>query len=91
MKLVWHPAAVAELDGIVEYVRLNYAAAPVAAGKRVPEVIELIKKFPDVGGHGLQPGTREMLVGRLPFVIVYLLTNSTIEILHVLHTSQHRR
>ncbi len=44
--------------------------------------------FPHLGKLGAVPGTRERIVIRYPYRVVYLIAGSTIEILRVIHTAQ---
>jgi len=47
--------------------------------------------FPEMGRPGRIPGTREWLVRRIPYVVVYAIGDSTIDILGVFHCAQEDR
>ena len=44
--------------------------------------------FPESGRVGQVPGTREMIVADLPYIVLYRVSGDVVEILRVLHTSQ---
>ena len=51
-------------------------------------MVDLLSDVPDMGRTGRIAGTRELVIPRLPYVLVYRLTNGTVDILTILHTSQ---
>ena len=59
------------METISENLESRNPAAALRVGSRIRETIDLLVKFPNVGHKGAQPGTREMLVPRLPYIIVY--------------------
>ena len=62
------------------------------AALRIDDQIEsqtrLLAMSPMMGRAGREPGTREMVINRSPFVLVYRVLRSRIEILHLLHGRQ---
>lgn len=49
---------------------------------------DLLAANPQLGRAGRIPGTRELILGDLPFIIVYRLMRDELQILRLLHTSQ---
>jgi plasmid stabilization system protein ParE len=47
-----------------------------------------LQDFPLSGRAGHVPGTRELVVPGLPYIIIYRTTKTAVEILRVFHTSQ---
>lgn len=89
MRLRWTEHASRDLDGIFEYIAQDHPAA----GTRV--VLELIDQVearlmenPAAGRPGRVMGTRELVIGGLPYVIPYRVVESEIQVLRVLHTSR---
>jgi plasmid stabilization system protein ParE len=62
-------------------------------GARIREVAGLLGRWPYVGREGTLPGTREMVVPSLPYVIVYRVaagTDRSVVILGIYHGAQQR-
>ena len=60
---------------------------------QIGQVLSLLKRFPHIGHDGHRPGTFEMLVPRLPVVIVYRIDvgdGEELIVLRVYHTRQQR-
>ena len=89
MRLRWTRLASQDLDDIAEYIGQDSLAA---AGRVVLELIERVEQSlptqPATGRAGRVLGTRELVIGNLPYVIAYRLRENDIEILRVLHTSR---
>lgn len=64
---------------------------PQAAARLIDAVrsrAQLLADNPKLGRVGRIPGTREMILGGMPFLIIYRLTPDEVQILRLLHTSQ---
>ncbi len=93
MRLRWTKLANNDLDEIATYIGQD---SPVAAARVVLELIDRVeatlKKNPAIGRPGRLLGTRELVIGNLPYVIAYRVStdfgNDCIELLRVLHTSR---
>lgn len=93
MKLRYTPQARRHLDAIAEYVGAQNPDAARRIGARIEETIDLLLAFPKMGHKGALPGTREMVVPRLPYIVVYRIENDDEEaltILGVYHGAQRR-
>ena len=89
MRLRWTRLAEQDLDQIAEYIGQDSAAA---AARVVLELIDqaetLLPIHPALGRPGRVLGTRELVVGQLPYIIAYRVRDKDLEILRVLHTSR---
>jgi len=89
LRLRWTRLAEQDLDQIAEYIGQDSAAA---AARVVLELIDqaetLLPKHPAIGRPGRVLGTRELVVGQLPYIIAYRVRDKDLEILRVLHTSR---
>ena len=65
----------------------NPRAARRAVG-RIQEAVRLLAELPGLGRPGRVPGTRELVVGRTPYIIPYRVREDHVEILRVLHSSR---
>lgn len=64
---------------------------PVAARKVVDTIMGGCKRLlalPMLGREGRNPGTRELVLDRYPYTIVYRLTSTKVKVLAVLHQSR---
>jgi plasmid stabilization system protein ParE len=49
-----------------------------------------LKYFPNRGRNGQNPGTRELIMAPMPYIIVYGIETDTVHIFRVIHTSRKR-
>ena len=83
-----------DLRGVLEYI--TSSGDPVVADlviDRVYASLRTLARFPNLGHQGTVPGTYELLVPRLPFVIIYrvdLGNDDELIALRVYHTAQSR-
>jgi len=90
MKLVWSRHAVGQLAEIREYIARDKPGAAAHVAGRIREAVSLLKRHPHLGKRGLLPGTRELVVPGMPFVIAYRIRQRTVEIIAVHHGAQRR-
>jgi toxin ParE1/3/4 len=87
-RLEWSARSADHLLQIEEYIA---AEKPLAAQKVVQKIlltVEQLPGFPMIGHTGRRPGTREIIVPRYPYFIVYRLTATRISILAVMHQAR---
>jgi addiction module RelE/StbE family toxin len=84
----WSPEAAEDLENIVNRIRRDN---PEAA-RRVAEIIynrcTSLDNFPNRGRMGRIGGTRELVFAPLPYIAVYRVTPSAVEIVRVYHSPQ---
>jgi toxin ParE1/3/4 len=88
MLIDWLESAFVDLHRIREYIR---QFNPVAAQKTIACIEATatnLARFPEMGRSGEVPGTRELVISRLPYFLVYRLDGDTVHILRVLHDKQ---
>jgi len=89
LRLRWTRLAEADLDRIAAYIGQD---SPVAAARVILELIDqaetLLTRHVAMGRPGRVIGTRELVIGQLPYIIPYRVREGEIEILRVLHTSR---
>lgn len=71
MNVVFDERAVADLEGIYAWIAQDSPAAARTVVARVLSSIERLGVFPDLGRLGRAGGTREWVVPRLPYIVVY--------------------
>jgi toxin ParE1/3/4 len=80
--------ALSDLEAAFEYISSDNPKAAREIISQILEGLEQLKKFPESGRTGRRRGTRELVISNLPYIIVYRLNVSTLEILTVLHTAR---
>lgn len=89
MRLRWTRLADTDLDSIADYIGQD---SPAAAARVILELIDqtetLLTRHAALGRPGRVMGTRELVIGNLPYIIPYRVRDGEIEILRVLHTAR---
>lgn len=89
MRLRWTRLAERDLDEIAQYIGQD---SPAAAARVVLELIDqaekLLPRSPAFGRPGRVLGTRELVIGHLPYIVAYRVRDKDLEVLRVLHTSR---
>jgi toxin ParE1/3/4 len=88
MRIAWLREASTSLDLEYEYLARKNPRAARHVFRRIVAATKRLRAFPNAGRQGQIPGTRELVIPNLPFIIVYRLSNDAVEILRVFHTSQ---
>ena len=71
MELVFDDQAIADLEGIFNWIAQDNPAAARKVTDRLFESIQLLTSFPSMGHAGHSVGTYEWVVPRLPYIVVY--------------------
>jgi toxin ParE1/3/4 len=87
--LVWLRRAVADRDWQLDYIAQDNLRAAIEQGDHIAHQMEQLVRHPDMGRPGRVHGTRELVVSGTPFIVVYRVKGKRIELLRVLHSSQH--
>jgi toxin ParE1/3/4 len=88
MILEWTEPAASDLIEILDYIAEDNPAAALAAVDRIEQTSLRLTDFPLSGREGSLQDTRELPIPSLPFVIIYSIRETTVEILRVLHGAQ---
>jgi addiction module RelE/StbE family toxin len=81
------PAASAHLTDAFEYLDAINSKAAAAQMKRIFDGIDQLKRFPQSAPVGRVQGTRELVIPRTPFLVVYSVDTDIINIVAILHAS----
>ena len=90
MKLLWLPTAIASRDAQLDYIAQDNPRAAVEQGDRIQDQVEQLLAHPNLGRPGRVAKTREWVIGRTPFIVVYRVRPRAkrIELMRLLHGSQ---
>ena len=85
MKVQWLASGLKSLADIQVYIAERNPRVAVAVRSAIRRAANQLADFPHAGRTGLIPETRELIVNKHPYIIVYRVIGSTVEILRVHH------
>lgn len=85
MYLKWTRPAIKDIKDAGDFIALDNPQAAKRMADRVQEAVEYLAGHPNMGRPGRVSGTRELVVSGTPFIVVYRVIASTIQILRILH------
>ncbi len=88
MRLAWAEPALRDLAAARLYIARDNPAAATRQVERILTAAAGLVRFPESGRPGRRAGTRELVVGRTPYLLPYRISGDVIEILRVLHGRQ---
>ena len=89
MRVDWSPDAVANLKTIVEWIEQDrdlQTANRIA--RTIYQTVQSLRTMPYRGRYGRLDDTRELVIPRLPYIVVYQVFEERVIILNVLHGAQ---
>ena len=82
------------MSAIAEFIRLDSPSAARTVTRRIWAATQRLVRFPFSGRVGLEPRTRELVVARAPFIVVYRIVEeqepAVVEIIGVFHAARDR-
>ncbi len=87
MIILWLTSAQRDLEALTDYISEDNPSSALDVFNTIKKSIEKLKAYPFVGREGRVEMTRELIVPRLPYIVVYSVTKD-IRILAVLHASR---
>jgi len=88
MQIRWQDDAINDLLQIRRYIAMDNPSAASKVANRIRKAVPEITHQPGMGRTGRIPGTRELVLLDLPYIIAYRVEENTVVILRVLHTSR---
>jgi plasmid stabilization system protein ParE len=90
LRIKWTALAARQFkDNQRYYGSIDRQAARLLA-MRVKSALRRLSALPDMGRPGVHPGTREWVVQRSPYIIIYRIERDVLQILHLWHGRQRR-
>ena len=88
MNIVWSPEAVQDLISLRAYIAEESLAGAQRVVLRILNDVEhLLPDNPHMGRPGRVPGTRELVIPGLPYILPYVEKGKTVIILRVMHAA----
>lgn len=91
LQLRYTKKAISHLMAAYKYI---YSDSPQNAElviERIEKAASALLQYPDMGRAGRRPATREFVVQKTPFILVYRYNAATLRILAVLHSAMQYR
>ncbi len=88
MKLRYTPRAKLDLAEIHDYIAQENPQAARRVILLIRKAAETLTQNPQIGRLGRIAGTRELTVGRFPFMLAYRIEPEEIQVLAVVHTAR---
>jgi len=86
VQILWTEAASSDLDSIAAYINKDRPGASVRLVLLIIDHVEkIVPANPAAGRPGRVPGTRELVIAGIDYIIAYRVRHKCIEILCVLH------
>ncbi len=90
MKLVFRAAALADLQNIHAYIAEDNPEVAAVVVQRIRSALDRLLRFSRSGRMGTVPGTHELVVAGLPYIVVYEVMAAHVEIIAIFHAAQNR-
>ena len=90
MRIRWTPPAAADMQSIGDYLKEHHPQYRQPTMRKLYAGIRALKYACYRGRPGRVEGTRELLFTPMPYVAVYSIRDSSIEIWRIYHTAQDR-
>jgi toxin ParE1/3/4 len=88
MRLAWTARARRARTAAIDYIAQDSPQAALAQLGAIEQQIKSLPDHPALGRPGRVAGTRELVINRTPFILVYRIEDDAIRILHFLHGGQ---
>jgi toxin ParE1/3/4 len=88
MQVRWTKSAASDLETIANFL---FDETPEHATRLVREIYQMagsLREFPNRGRSGRKPGTRELVLSSLPYIVVYEVASEILYIVRILHGAQ---
>ena len=85
LQVKWTRPALADLIEAQAYITQENPQAAEVIAQRIWDASQALSDNPHIGRSGYLTGTREWVVQRTPYLIVYRIRKDRVEILHIYH------
>ena len=85
MQIQWTPTAAHHLLAIQDYIAQDNPAAAYRLAQNIRLKVNRLARHPYSGRPGRVEGTRELVIPKLPYIVVYAVRGDQLAVLAVLH------
>ena len=90
VEIVWSALARTRLREIRAYVARDNPEAAERLAIRIVAMVEALRNHPHLGRVGAEPGIRELVIGRTPYIALYRVLGQRVVISTIWHGAQRR-
>jgi toxin ParE1/3/4 len=90
VEIVWSALARTRLREIRDYVARDKPEAAERIAIRIVAMVEALRNHPHLGRVGAEPGIRELVIGRTPYIVLYRVQGQRATIGTISHGAQRR-
>ena len=90
LEIVWSQRALLRLIEIRQFVAMDRPEAAGRLAARIVSMVAALRTHPHLGRAGAEPGTRELVVGGTPYIVIYRAGRKRVTVLTVWHGAQAR-
>lgn len=87
LSIEWSALALSRLQEVYDYVARDKPVAPDRLAVRIVAAVESLRDYPHIGRAG-KGDTRELVIGKTPYVVVYRIERETIRVGTIWHGAQ---
>lgn len=84
----WLPLASTNRFEQLDYIAQVNPLAAISQDEQIERQVDMLMQHPNIGRPGRKKGTRELVISRTPFIVVYRVKATRIEVIRLLHGSQ---
>jgi len=88
MRVIWGRNARRDLNEAISYLLEESVQAAELVGNRIRNAVNRLQKSPRIGRPGRVKGTRELVVLRTPYIVVYRIRSNRVEVMGVIHAAR---
>jgi len=86
----WTLSAAGDLESIGHFLARDHPEFLQATIAKLYLAAHSLSSLPNRGRPGREPGTRELILPPLPYIVVYRVRGESVEILHIHHSAKDR-
>lgn len=88
MRIKWLRSALLDLDEIEAYIAEDSSAVAVDVVVKIIKAVSFLGEQQGIGRAGRVPGTKELVIPGLPYIVPYRVKEEVVQVLRVYHTSR---
>jgi toxin ParE1/3/4 len=88
MRVRWTRGALRDLESAFERIARDRPGAASRVATKIHDAVARLAEHPKMGRPGRIPGTRELIVPGLPYIVPYRIRDEIVEILSVFHAAR---
>lgn len=88
MRIRWQDDAINDLIQVRRFIAIDNPSAAAKIADRIRSAVPELADQPSMGRPGRVPGTRELVLVDVPYIIAYRVEENSVVILRVLHCSR---